>query len=42
MYRGTPPTITFTFDEAIDIVPCRYTYAETDKPMEKEEAIYGN
>lgn len=30
------------YDEAIDIVPCRYTYAETDKPMEKEEAIYGN
>ena len=30
------------YDEAIDIVPCRYTYAETDKPMEKEEAIYGD
>lgn len=25
------------YDEAIDIVPCRYTYEETDKPIEKEE-----
>lgn len=30
------------YDEAIDVVPCRYTYAETDKPIEKEEATYGN
>ena len=25
------------YDEAIDIVPCRYTYTETDNPIEKEE-----
>ena len=25
------------YDEAIDIIPCRYTYKETDKPVEKEE-----
>lgn len=25
------------YDEAIDIVPCKYTYEETDKPIEKEE-----
>lgn len=30
------------YDEAIDAVPCRYTYAETDKPIEKEEIPYGN
>ena len=30
------------YDEAIDIVPCRYTYEETDKPIEKEEAFYGD
>ncbi len=30
------------YDEAIDVVPCRYTYAETDKPIEKEETLYGN
>ena len=30
------------YDEAIDIVPCRYTYAETDKTIEKEEAFYGD
>ena len=30
------------YDEAIDAVPCRYTYAEMDKPIEKEEIPYGN
>lgn len=30
------------YDEAIDIVPCQYTYEETDKPIEKEEAFYGH
>ncbi len=30
------------YDEAIDIVPCRYTYEETDKPIAEEEALYGN
>ena len=30
------------YDEAIDIIPCRYTYAETDKEIEKEEALYGD
>lgn len=30
------------YDEAIDIVPCRYTYTETDKRVEKEEALYGD
>ena len=27
----------FMYDEAIDIVPCQYTYAETDKRIEVEE-----
>lgn len=30
------------YDEAIDTVPCRYTYRETDQPIEKEEVFYGN
>ena len=30
------------YDEAIDIVPCRYTYEETDVLIEKEEDLYGN
>ena len=25
------------YDDAIDIIPCRYTYEETNEPMEKEE-----
>ena len=25
------------YDEAVDIVPCRYTYEETDKPIELPE-----
>ena len=25
------------YDEAVDVVPCRYTYAETDIPVEPEE-----
>lgn len=25
------------YDEAIDVVPCKYTYKETDKPIETEE-----
>lgn len=29
------------YDEAIDIVPCRYTYEETENPIEEEEEIYG-
>ena len=24
------------YSEAIDVVPCRYTYTETDKPIEPE------
>ena len=27
----------FMYDEAIDIVPCQYTYEETDKRIEVEE-----
>lgn len=25
------------YDEAIDVIPCRYTYEETDIPIEEEE-----
>ena len=25
------------YSEAIDIVPCKYTYSETDMPIETEE-----
>lgn len=25
------------YDEAIDIVPCKYTYEETDTPIEQDE-----
>lgn len=25
------------YDEAIDLIPCRYTYEETDEPIEKPE-----
>lgn len=25
------------YDETIDIVPCRYTYEETEKPVEQDE-----
>lgn len=25
------------YDEAIDIVPCQYTYEETNEPVEQEE-----
>ena len=24
------------YDEAVDVVPCRYTYEETDEPREPE------
>ena len=24
------------YDEAIDVYPCRYTYKETDKPVERD------
>ena len=27
----------FMYDEAIDIVPCQYTYAETNTPIETTE-----
>lgn len=27
----------FMYGEAIDVVPCRYTYTETDIPSENEE-----
>lgn len=27
-----------TYDDAIDVVPCRYTYEETDEPIEEPEA----
>lgn len=25
------------YDDAFDLVPCKFTYVETDKPVEKEE-----
>ena len=25
------------YDDAVDVVPCRYTYTETDEPVEPEE-----
>ncbi len=25
------------YGEAVDVIPCRYTYVETDKPIEKVE-----
>lgn len=25
------------YDEAVDVVPCRYTYEETEKPTEQNE-----
>ena len=25
------------YDDAVDIVPCRYTYEETDEPVEEPE-----
>lgn len=28
-----------TYEEAIDIVPCPYTYTETDQPIEIEEEL---
>jgi transcriptional regulator of NAD metabolism len=27
------------YSSAVDIIPCRYTYVETDKPIEKNEYI---
>ncbi len=27
------------YAEAIDVIPCRYTYEETDKPIEEIEEI---
>lgn len=26
------------FDDAVDVVPCRFTYEETDVPIESQEA----
>lgn len=26
------------YGEAVDIIPCRYTYVETDKPIEDTQA----
>lgn len=25
------------YDDAVDVMPCRYTYTETDEPIEVEE-----
>ena len=31
------------YDETYDVIPCRFTYCETDKLIEKEEGeYYGN
>ena len=27
------------YDDAVDVVPCRYTYSETDELIEKEEIV---
>ena len=27
------------YDEAVDVIPCRYTYAETDTPAEQDELV---
>lgn len=27
------------YDEAIDVVPCKYTYTETNEPIEQETTI---
>ena len=26
------------YDDAVDVIPCRYTYEETDVPVEAEES----
>lgn len=26
------------YDEAVDVIPCRYTYEETDLPIDDDEA----
>lgn len=26
------------YDDTVDVIPCRYTYEETDVPVEAEEA----
>ena len=30
------------YEDAVDVVPCRYTYEETDEPVETEEPIEDN
>lgn len=25
------------YDDAVDVIPCRYTYEETNEPIEEEE-----
>lgn len=27
------------YDDAVDVIPCRYTYTETDELIEKEEIV---
>lgn len=27
------------YDDAVDVTPCRYTYEETDEPIENDEEI---
>lgn len=27
------------YDEAVDVIPCRYTYEETDEPTDDEQTI---
>lgn len=27
------------YEEAVDVTPCRYTYEETDEPIENDEEI---
>lgn len=27
------------YEEAVDVIPCRYTYEETDEPIENDEEI---
>lgn len=30
------------YADPVDVVPCRYTYTETDEPIEEEEEVTGD
>ena len=27
----------YLYDDAVDVIPCRYTYEETDEPIESDQ-----